>query len=116
MRTRAGRSLLRLWVSRGDPNGPPIVAGSLVWAISTGADGGGPSNVLYGMSPVTGKVLVTEQLGQVEPFVTPAAANGEIVVGGLTATEPFGLSRRDPSRGMWHQPSWLCVAQRQESR
>jgi outer membrane protein assembly factor BamB len=73
----------RIWVaSAGDPNGPPIIAGGLVWAVSTGADGApGASGWLYGMSPITGTVLVTEQLDQpVNHFATPAAGDGQLVI------------------------------------
>lgn len=85
-------SFRRVWeASSGDPNGPPIVAGGLVWAISTGNDGGGsPANVLSGMSPTTGKVLVKKAIFQgVVNFVTPAAADGEIVVGTSAGVEAF---------------------------
>lgn len=84
-------SFRRIWqASSGNPNGPPILAGGLLWAISTGADGGGgPSSVLYGMAPATGKVLVTEQLAPVDHFVTPAAADGEIFVGTAEGVEAF---------------------------
>ena len=84
-------SFHRIWAaSQGNPNGPPILAGGLVWAISTGADGGGgPSSVLYGMSPGTGKVLVTEQFAAVDHFVTPGAGDGIIVVGTTAGVEAF---------------------------
>lgn len=81
----------RLWeASKDSPNGPPILAGGLVWALSTGADGAsGPADLLVGMSPLTGKVLVTEQVGQVEHFATPGAAEGLIVVGTTHGVEAF---------------------------
>ncbi|MGD1012197.1 MAG: PQQ-binding-like beta-propeller repeat protein [Acidimicrobiales bacterium] len=91
VKTGAHPSFSRIWeASRGNPNGPPIVAGGLVWAISTGADGGGgAANVLYGMNPATGRVLVTEGLAPVDHFVTPAAGEGEIVVGTTDGVEAF---------------------------
>lgn len=91
VKTGAHPSFSRIWeASQGNPNGPPIVAGGLVWAISTGADkGGGPANILYGMDPVTGRVLVTEELAPVDHFVTPAAGDGEIVVGTTDGVEAF---------------------------
>lgn len=81
----------RVWqASTGDANGPPILAGGLVWALSTGSDGGGgPGDVLSGMSPITGKVLVSRQVGPVENFATPAAADGLIVVGTSSGVEAF---------------------------
>jgi outer membrane protein assembly factor BamB len=91
VKTGARPSFSRIWeASQGNPNGPPIVAGGLVWAISTGADGGGgPANILYGMDPATGRVFVTERLAPVGHFVTPAAGDGEIVVGTTDGVEAF---------------------------
>jgi outer membrane protein assembly factor BamB len=83
-------SFTRIWEApAGNPNGPPILAGGLIWAISTGSDGGGGGNDLYGMDPSTGKVLVTESLAQVDHFVTPAAGDGEIFVGTTDGVEAF---------------------------
>lgn len=89
--SRAHPSFRRLWqASAGSPNGPPIVAGGLVWALSTGADGGGgPTGVLSGMSPTTGRVEVTEQVGTVAHFATPAAGDGEIVVATIAGVVAF---------------------------
>jgi outer membrane protein assembly factor BamB len=84
-------SFHRIWeASNNAPNGPPIVAGGLVWAVSTGADGDtGPSNVLSGMSLVTGKVVVTRQIGPVENFSTPAVADGLLVIGTASGVEAY---------------------------
>ncbi len=85
-------SFRRIWIaSAGQPNGPPIVAGGLVWAVSTGADGSGSANgILYGMSPVTGKVLVTEQLDRpVSNFTTPAAGDGQLIIPLANGLEEF---------------------------
>jgi outer membrane protein assembly factor BamB len=75
--------------SSGDPNGPPIVAGGLVWALCTNADGGSGSPVLYGMSPTTGKVEVTESVPAVEHFATPGAGDGMIIVSTASGVEAF---------------------------
>jgi hypothetical protein len=72
-----------------DPNGPPIVAGGLVWAIGTGADGGGAANQLCGMKPTSGKVVVTQSLDGVEHFVTPAVADGMMLVPTTGGVEAF---------------------------
>lgn len=86
-------SFRRLWEASADsPNGPPIIAGGLVWALSTGADGGGgTSGLLVGLSPLTGRVLVSRAVGAVEHFAAPAAADGLLVVptaGGVVAFRP----------------------------
>lgn len=96
LEVRSGRrpSFRRRWVVNGaagaDPNGPPIIAGGLVWSISTGADGGhGPASVLYGIEPSSGRIVVEKQLLPVTHFATPAAGDGEIVVAGLEGVEAF---------------------------
>lgn len=84
-------SFRRLWqASSGSPNGPPIIAGGLVWALSTGADGGsGSADVLSGMSPTTGRVRVSEDVGPVAHFATPAAGDGVIIVATTDGVEAF---------------------------
>jgi len=69
----------RAWAARG-PNGTPILAGGLVWALATEADGGGGPSDLYGMSPLTGRVVVREHVRPVEHFATPGAGAGMIFV------------------------------------
>jgi hypothetical protein len=69
----------RAWAARG-PNGTPILAGGLVWALATEADGGGGPSDLYGMSPVTGHIVVREHVRPVEHFATPGAGAGMIFV------------------------------------
>lgn len=76
------------WAASG-PNGTPIIAGGLVWAVATDADGGGGPSDLYGMSPVTGKVLVTEPVRPVEHFATPGAGDGMIFVATQTGVQAF---------------------------
>lgn len=83
-------SFRTLWSATDGANGPPIVAGGLVWALSTGADkGGSPADELSGMDPVTGRVEVTESVPVVEHFATPAAGDGELVVGTGDGVEAF---------------------------
>ncbi len=76
------------WAASG-PNGTPIIAGGLVWALATDADGGGGPSDLYGMSPTTGKVLVTEPVRPVEHFATPGAGDGMIFVASQTGVQAF---------------------------
>lgn len=82
----------RAWAARG-PNGTPIIAGGLVWALATNADGGGGPSELYGMRPLTGRIVVREHVAAVEHFATPGAGDGMIYVagqGGVQAFRPAG--------------------------
>ena len=57
----------RAWsASTGAPDGPPVVAGGLVWAVNWG------SGQLYGMSPSTGKVVVERPTGSLSISLRPA--------------------------------------------
>jgi hypothetical protein len=75
--------------SGGNPNGSPIIAGGLVFAIATGADGNGGPTDLYGMSLTTGDVDVTESLNSVEHFATPGAGDGMIFVATASGVQAF---------------------------
>jgi hypothetical protein len=78
----------RAWAAHG-PNGTPIIAGGLVWALATGADGGGGPSDLYGMRPLTGRVVVREQVRPVEHFATPGAGDGMIFVATAAGVQAF---------------------------
>jgi outer membrane protein assembly factor BamB len=80
---------VRWQASSGHPNGSPILAGGLVWALCTGADGGSGPPVLYGMNPATGKVEVTESVPSLEHFATPAAGDGMVFVASASGVEAF---------------------------
>ena len=82
----------RAWAARG-PNGTPIIAGGLVWALATGADGGGGPSDLYGMSPLTGRVRVREHVRPVEHFATPGAGDGMIFVATQAGVQAFKAAR-----------------------
>jgi outer membrane protein assembly factor BamB len=60
------------WTGPSDANGPPIIAGGLVWVTATG------SSKLYGLDPLTGTVKVSQPTPAMEHFVTPAASNGRL--------------------------------------
>jgi polyvinyl alcohol dehydrogenase (cytochrome) len=80
-------SFHRVWSSStGSPNGSPIVAGGLVWALnwSTGQ--------LYGMNPSTGHVTIVRSTGALGHFVTPAAGDGLLLVPTQGGAEAFGTS------------------------
>jgi outer membrane protein assembly factor BamB len=73
----------------GNPNGSPIIAGGLVFAIATGADGNGGPTDLYGMNLTSGQVEVTESLNGVEHFATPGAGDGMIFVATASGVQAF---------------------------
>jgi outer membrane protein assembly factor BamB len=80
-------SFRRVWkASSGSPNGSPIVAGGLVWALDW------DSGQLYGMSPSTGDVTVVRSTGAVEHFVTPAVGDDVLFVPTASGVEAFGTS------------------------
>jgi outer membrane protein assembly factor BamB len=65
----------RAWSpSTGSPNGPPIVAGGLVWALDWNA------GELYGMRPSSGRVLLERATDALEHFATPAVGDATLFV------------------------------------
>jgi outer membrane protein assembly factor BamB len=80
-------SFHRVWSpSTGSPNGSPIVAGGLVWALNW--DGG----QLYGMNPTTGAVTVTRSTGALEHFAVPAVGDKLLFVPTQAGVEAFSTS------------------------
>jgi outer membrane protein assembly factor BamB len=61
-------------ISSGVPNGSPVVAGGLVWAIDWN------NALLYGMSPTTGRVVVRRATDNTVPFATPAVGDGMVFI------------------------------------
>jgi outer membrane protein assembly factor BamB len=86
--TTSPPSFHQVWSpSTGAPNGPPIVAGGMVWALAWN------SNELYGMSPTTGRVAVERVTAQLEHFATPGVGDGMLLVptsGGVEAFATIG--------------------------
>jgi outer membrane protein assembly factor BamB len=68
----ANRRFASRWTGPSDANGPPIIAGGLVWAAATG------SSRLYGLDPSTGAVKVSQATPAMEHFATPAASDGRL--------------------------------------
>ena len=68
-------SFSQVWQTSTAANGPPIVAGGLVWSVNTG------TAVLHGLDPATGNDVVHFSLGSVNHFTTPTAALGLVIVG-----------------------------------
>jgi polyvinyl alcohol dehydrogenase (cytochrome) len=69
------KTFKRSWLpSTGSPNGPPIVAGGLVWALDWN------NGDLYGMVPSTGKVAIQRTTDSLEHFATPSVGDGMVLV------------------------------------
>jgi polyvinyl alcohol dehydrogenase (cytochrome) len=65
----------RAWSpSSGVPNGPPIVAGGVVWALDWN------NALLYGMSPTTGRVLVRRATDNMVHFAAPSVGDGMLFI------------------------------------
>ena len=80
----AARTFRRLWsASNGSPNGSPLVAGGIVWAL--GWNGAG----LYGMDPSTGRVLLERATDPLEHFVAPTAGADMLFVPTTSGVEAF---------------------------
>jgi outer membrane protein assembly factor BamB len=76
----------RAWVaSAGSPNGPPIVAGGVVWALNWS------SGQLVGMNPSSGRVLLERPTEPVAHFATPGAGDGMIYVPTTSGVEAFSM-------------------------
>jgi outer membrane protein assembly factor BamB len=77
----------RVWsASTGTPNGPPVLAGGLVWAVDWGA------GRLYGMSPSTGKVALERSTSALEHFATPAVGDSTLFVPTQNGVEAWSTS------------------------
>jgi outer membrane protein assembly factor BamB len=78
-------SFQRAWSpSTGSPNGPPVVAGGLVWALDWHA------GELYGMRPSSGQVVVVRPTGALEHFATPSIGDALLFVPTDGGVEAFG--------------------------
>jgi outer membrane protein assembly factor BamB len=77
-------SFERAWSpSTGSPNGPPVVAGGLVWALDW------DTGELYGMRPSSGQVTVVRATGALEHFATPSVGDAMLLVPTQGGVEAF---------------------------
>jgi outer membrane protein assembly factor BamB len=79
-------SFKRVWSSTAPPNGPPIVAAGLVWALNW--DGG----ELYGMNPGTGRTVVQRSTDPLDHFATPGVGDQMVLVPTQRGVEAFRIS------------------------
>lgn len=78
------------WSGPSDANGPPILAGGLVWVASTG------SSKLYGLDPQSGAVKVTQSTPAMEHFVTPSASDGKLFIATGHTIEAYTIASAAP--------------------
>jgi outer membrane protein assembly factor BamB len=77
----------RVWTaSTGSPDGPPVVAGGLVWALNWGSSG------LYGMNPTTGRVVLERSTAALEHFATPSVGDRMLFVPTQSGVEAWSTS------------------------
>jgi outer membrane protein assembly factor BamB len=78
------------------PNGPPIVAGGLVWTVFVDEDDAVPQqgeySRLFGLDPRTGAVAFSAPLPNAVHFTTPSAAGGRLFVEGGQYIYAFSLT------------------------
>jgi outer membrane protein assembly factor BamB len=80
---QSGSSISVAWHALASFAGPPIVAGGVVWTLSSGT--------LYGFNAVTGAPVDNIGVGSFSRFQTPASGGGLIFVAGTSALNAFKL-------------------------
>jgi outer membrane protein assembly factor BamB len=72
------------WHAPSQVTGSPTIAGGVAWSLTHSG-----SQVLYGLSPSTGSVLLRVPTIATEHFAAPSAGEGLVVVGGDSRVEAF---------------------------
>ncbi len=85
-----------LWQGPAGAVGPPIVAGGLVWDLSSAGFGNGET--LYGLDPATGEPLHTLTLPSpvVDHFASPSAAGGRLFVSTGESVTAYQIAKIPP--------------------
>jgi len=84
-----------LWYNTADAaNHPPIVAGGLVWSVSSGG------NQLFGFSVATGELEQSLAVSGSTHFTTATAANGQLYVAGTDYVNAFSEVPPPPVNGV----------------
>lgn len=76
-------SALAGWQVNSTVNGPPIVAGGLVWATDWN------HSALYGLNPQTGQAVVRQSTPSMEHFTTPSASDGKLFLATGNTVEAY---------------------------
>jgi outer membrane protein assembly factor BamB len=79
------------WQVNSAINGPPIVAGGLVWATDWN------NGALYGLNPETGKAAVNRSTPSMEHFTTPSASDGRLFLATGQTVEAYTIANPAPA-------------------
>lgn len=71
--------------STGSPNGPPVVAGGLVFSLDWNG------NELYAMNPLTGHVVLVRGTDDLNHFATPGIGDGEVLIPTAGGVEAYAI-------------------------
>ena len=77
------------WHVTSSVDGPPTIAGDLVWATDAGTNDG---STLYGLNPQTGQVVVNRATPSTEHFATPSASDGKLFLGTGETVEAYTIA------------------------
>jgi outer membrane protein assembly factor BamB len=86
----ASLSSLAGWQVNTAINGPPIVAGGLVWATDWN------NATLYGLGPQTGQAIVHQSTPSMEHFTTPSASDGKLFLATGNTVEAYTIANPAP--------------------
>ncbi len=78
------------WQVNSAVNGPPTVAGGLVWATDWN------HATLYGLSPQTGQTVVKQSTPSMEHFATPSASDGKLFLATGNTVEAYTIANPAP--------------------
>ena len=78
------------WQVNSTVNGPPILAGGLVWATDWN------NATLYGLNPQTGQTVVRQTTPDMEHFTTPSASDGKLFLATGQTVEAYTIANPAP--------------------
>ena len=87
----SAHSFSALWHGPTAAQGPPIVAGGLVWVTNYAAA------TLLGLNPQTGAVVVTQPTPAMEHFSIPSASDGKLLLATGKTVEAYTIANPAPS-------------------
>src|SRR6185437_6714476 len=78
------------WQVTSAVNGPPMVAGGLVWATDWS------NGTLYGLNPQTGQPVVRQSTPSMAHFATPSASDGKLFLATGQTVEAYTIANPAP--------------------
>jgi polyvinyl alcohol dehydrogenase (cytochrome) len=82
---------LGTWQVTSAVNGPPIIAGGLVWATDW------KNGTLYGLNPQTGQAVVKQGTPTMEHFTSPSASDGKLFLATGSTVEAYTIANPAPA-------------------